>query len=649
MPQAHVAPYGTWKSPITSELIVAQNIGLGEIVIDHGNIYWLEARPQEQGRHVLVRCQGDRGLLDLTPAPFNLRTRVHEYGGGAFTVDRGICYFANDADQRLYRQRESATPQPLTVAAAFRFADLQVDRHRDRLICVREDHSQGNQQPINTLVSVPLDPDPAPTPQGGQILVAGNDFYASPRLSPDGTKLAWLTWNHPNLPWDGTELWVATIQPDGSLTQAHCIAGGPEESIFQPQWSPDGILYFVSDRGGWWNLYRYQANQVQPLLPLEAEFGLPQWVFGQSTYGFIDPEQILCTYTQQGLWQLASLDIATGHLHPIATPYTAISGLQVSPTFAVFQASSPTQAPAIAQLDLLSGAIQVLQSSSRINLDPGYLSIPQPLEFSTASGLTAHAFFYPPQNRDYLAPAAEKPPLLVRSHGGPTAAASTALNLKYQYWTSRGFAVLDVNYSGSTGYGRAYQLRLRGQWGILDWQDCVSAAEELVQRGWVDGDRLAISGSSAGGYTTLCALTFSRVFKVGASYYGVSDLEALAHDTHKFESHYFERLIGPYPQRRDLYLARSPIHFTEQLTCPIIFFQGLQDQVVPPDQATHMVEAIAAKGLPVAYIPFANEQHGFRQAENIRRALDSEFYFYAKIFGFEPADPLEPVLIQNLP
>jgi dipeptidyl aminopeptidase/acylaminoacyl peptidase len=450
------------------------------------------------------------------------------------------------------------------------------------------------------------------------------------------------------MPWDGTELWVAAIQEDGTLEQATRVAGGVAESIFQPEWSPDGILHFVSDRTGWWNLYRWQAGNVEPLCPRDAEFGRPQWVFGMSTYAFISASQLLCCYTEQGIWHLARLDTQTQQLEIIETTYTEISGLHASADLIVFTAGSPTQATAIVQFDAHTQAFTTLRRAHDLDLAPGYVSSPESIEFPTSQGRTAHALFYPPTNKDHTAPESERPPLIVKSHGGPTAAAPTTLNLGIQYWTSRGFAVLDVNYGGSTGYGRAYRERLNGQWGIVDVEDCANGARYLVERGDVDGNRLAITGGSAGGYTTLCALTFHDTFSAGASHYGISDLEALAVDTHKFESRYLDSLIGPYPERQDLYQARSPIHFTDRLSCPLILFQGLEDQVVPPNQAERMAQALRDKGLPVAYVPFEGEQHGFRRAENIRRALDGELYFYSRIFNFALGDDIEPVEIENL-
>jgi dipeptidyl aminopeptidase/acylaminoacyl peptidase len=657
MTQPQTAPCGSWKSLITSDLIVQGSIRLGEIWLDGQDIYWSELRPTEAGRSVVVRYTSDGQMIDVTPPPFNVRTRVHEYGGGAFIVHHGVVYFSNFADQRLYRQAIGADPQALTPEADRRYADAIVDEGRDRLICVCEDHTAVGDvvhAPVNTIVAVGCTPADVAT-NGGQVLVSGSDFYASPRLSPDGAYLAWLSWNHPNMPWDGTELWVAPVQADGKLGSAQQVAGGEFESVFQPEWSADGKLYFVSDRTGWWNLYRVsiaspggELGVVEPLCEKAAEFGLPQWVFKMTTYGLETSDRLICTYLEQGIQHFARLHLDSGQLEPIAIPYSSLGGLQVGPGYAVFVGGSMTQPGAIARLDLQTGELQELRRSSEVQIDPAYLSIPEAIEFPTEQGLTAYAFYYAPKNPDYTALAGERPPLLVKSHGGPTAATSASFNPGIQYWTSRGIAVLDVNYGGSTGYGRAYRERLKGNWGIVDVDDCINGAEYLVERGLVDGDRLCIDGGSAGGYTTLAVLTFRDRFKAGASYYGVSDLTALARDTHKFESRYLDGLIGPFPQREDLYRARSPIYFVDQLSCPIIFFQGDEDKIVPPNQAEMMVDALKIKGLPVAYVLFAGEQHGFRKAENIKRTLDGELYFYSKIFGFELADPVEPVAIANL-
>lgn len=644
MAQPSVAPYGSWQSPVTSDLIVSGTIRLGQIALDGRDGYWDEMRPSENGRNALVKWSPENGREEISPAGFNVRTRVHEYGGGAFTVHEGDVYFVNFVDQRLYRQRPYAEAEPITPVGALRFAEFVVDAQRNRLIGVREDHSRADEEAINTLVSIDLDWDE----EGGQILVSGNDFYASPRISPDGRQLAWLTWNHPNMPWDGTELWVADLDDSGRLTRSTLVAGGAVESIFQPEWSPENVLHFVSDRTGWWNLYRWQNDKVEPLLDMTAEFGRPQWVFGMTTYGFESAASIICTYTQDGTWYLARLDTRTGQLNPIAVPYTSIEDIKVGDGYAIFSAGTANDPGVIARLDLEGTGLEILCRDCALTVDPGYLSRPQAIEFPTEGDVTAHALYYPPVNQDYRGPMEERPPLLVISHGGPTGATSSSLSLRIQYWTSRGFGVLDVNYGGSTGYGRDYRQRLNGQWGIVDVMDCINGARFLVDQDQVDGDRLAIRGGSAGGYTTLCAITFHDFFNAGASHYGLSEIEIFAKETHKFESRYLQRLIGPYPERRDLYIERSPIHFVDKINCPLILFQGLEDKVVPPNQAEMMFEAVRAKGLPVAYIAFEGEQHGFRQAPNIRRALDGELYFYSKVFGFEPAEPLEPIPIENL-
>ncbi len=643
MTEPKTAPYGSWKSPVTSDLIVADMVMLGQTALDGENVHWTEVRPIEGGRYVIVRRAPDGRTTDITPPPFNARTQVHEYGGGAYLIADGTVYFSNWDDQRLYRQDPGESPRPITPDVAWRYADAVLDRRHDRLICVREDHTDPEHEATNALVSVDLEGDGKV-----RVLVSGNDFYAAPRLSPDGSRLAWLTWNHPNMPWNGTELWVGEIEADGSVVRAQLVTGGENESIFQPEWSPDGVLTFVSDRTGWWNLYRWRDGRVEPLVEMEAEFGAPQWVFGMSLYAYESAERIICAYTQHGDWHLASLDVASRKLTPIETPYSDIAQLRASPGRVLFLGGSPTEPESVVQLDLATGQFEMLRRSSATVIEPGYLSIPQTIEFPTENGLTSHAFFYPPTNRDYVAPDGERPPLIVISHGGPTGATSSRLTLTVQYWTSRGFAVLDVNYGGSAGYGRSYRQRLEGQWGVVDVDDCVNGARYLVERSEVDGDRLIIRGGSAGGYTTLCALTFRDAFKAGASHYGISDLEVFVEDTHKFESRYLDRLIGPYPERKDLYRERSAIRFTDQLSCPVIFFQGLEDKVVPPNQAELMVEALRAKGLPVAYVPFEGEQHGFRRAENIKRSFDGELYFYSRVFGFELAEPVEPVLIENL-
>jgi dipeptidyl aminopeptidase/acylaminoacyl peptidase len=648
--KAKAAPYGAWKSPITAELIATRTtgtlepfFGLGEITFDGEDLYWMEMRPAEDGRYVVMRLTPDGRSADVTPSPFNASTRVHEIGGGAFVVNDGTVYFSDFGDQRLYRQDPESKPRPITPESDLRYADGVIDSHSNRMICVREDHTGSGREPVNTLVSLKLE-----SGASGEVLVSGNDFYSAPRLSRDGASLAWVSWDHPNLPFKGTELWVAEVKEDGSLGGRELVAGDGEESIFQPEWSPDGVLHFVSDRTGWWNLYRWQDGRVESLCEMEAEFGYPLWVFRLSLYDFESADRIICAYTRRGIWYLASLDTTTRKLEPIETPYSDIWSVRAASGRAIFAAGSPTEPASIVQLDLATRRFDVLHRSSDITIDEGYLSPPQAIEFPTEHGLTAHAFFYEPQNRGYTASPGELPPLLVTVHQGPTMATWTTLRLDIQYWTSRGIAVLDVNYGGSTGYGREYRDRMMGQWGIVDVDDCVNGARYLVEQGKVDGDRLAIRGGSSGGTCTLCALTFRDIFECGASYYGDSDFELSAKETHKLDSRFIDYLVGPYPEEQELYRARSPIHSVDRLSCPVIFFQGLDDLVVRPNQTELMVDALRAGGVPVAYVPFEGEGHGFRRAENIKRALDAELYFYSRIFGFDLAEPVEPVAIQNL-
>jgi dipeptidyl aminopeptidase/acylaminoacyl peptidase len=614
-------PYGFWKSPITSDLIVAKSIGLSEVQLDRSDIYWLESRPEEGGRSVLVRY-AEGVAKDVTPAPFNVRTRVHEYGGGAWTAADGVVYFSNDADRRLYRIDSGGTePRPVTPEGAWRYADGIIDGRRDWWIGVREDHAVAGREPVNAMVAIDAG--------GCRVLASSHDFYSSPKLSPDGRRLAYLGWDHPRMPWVGTTLYVQDLEGG----EAEAIAGGEQESIFQPEWSLDGSsLYFVSDRTGWWNLYSAANLGTRPLAPMTAEFGRPQWVFGMSSYAAVGSGRIVASYIEEGLARLAVIDTVTGVLTPLQLPYTDISSVRAAGDRVVFRGGSTTVPAGIVLLDLETGDVETLKKSTVLADDPGlarYFTPAESVEFPTTGGRTAFGLYYPAHNPDYEASTNEKPPLLVKCHGGPTSAASGTLDLRTQYWTSRGIAVLDVNYGGSTGYGREYRQRLDGNWGIVDVDDCVSGARYLGEAGLVDGNRAVITGGSAGGYTVLAALTFRDYFRGGASYYGVSDLAVLARDTHKFESRYLDSLIGPWPAMDPLYRERSPIFHTDLLSAPIIFFQGDEDAVVPPNQAELMVEALRKKGTPVGYLLFSGEQHGFRKAENIKRSLDAELYFYA--------------------
>ena len=663
------APCGTWKSPLSASAVAEAGLRLGAVAMDGDDIYWLEGRPHEGGRYVLVRRTPDGAINDVTPVGFNVRTRVHEYGGGAFLAACRVVYFTNFTDQRVYRiavgsggagnvqQPGVIEAVPITPPGAKRYADFSIDTRRRRLICVREDHARTG-EPVNTLVAVSLDG----AASEGEVLAAGADFYSTPRLSPDGSTLAWLSWNHPQMPWDGTELWTATIDAVGALQNPVRLAGGTHESIYQPGWLFDGTLCFASDRTGWWRLYRSEhsersgrssrSDHCEELVanpPSGAEFGRPQWVFGTSVWAQAGPSTLVVSYTRGGTWRLATVDLETGTLSDLANDLQPDEWLVAGDRHAVVVAGEAARSDAIVRIDVRTGEKATLRQASSTPLAVEWISCAEPIEFQTSLGHTAHAFFYPPLNPDFKAPEAERPPLIVISHGGPTSAAHSTLSLQVQYWTTRGFAVVDVNYGGSTGYGRVYRERLNGQWGIVDVDDVIAAARFLATNERADGQRLSIRGGSAGGYTTLAALAFHpEVFKAGASYYGISDLEALELDTHKFESRYSHSLIGPYPEARDTYRDRSPIHALENLACPLILFQGLEDKVVPPSQSEKMADAVRAKGLPVAYLAFQGEQHGFRKAETIVRCLEAELYFYGAVFGFVPADSIPAIAIDNL-
>ncbi|MEZ4863784.1 MAG: prolyl oligopeptidase family serine peptidase [Caldilineaceae bacterium] len=642
-----ITPYGAWRSPISGELLAASGISLAYLQVDGEDTYWVEGRPLENGRYVIVRRTPDGVITDLTPPGYNARTLVHEYGGGMYTVHQGVVYFANFADQRLYRQAPGQTPEPITSAPAapraLRYADGRVTPDGRWLICVQEAH-RADGAVVNELVAIPTDGSASP-----KVISSGYDFYAAPRIRPDGAQLAWLAWNHPLLPWDGTELWVADLDAAGMLHNARHVAGSADESIFQPEWRADGVLHFVADRTNWWNLYREVDGVVEAVAPLEAEFGRPQWVFGLSLYTFMDDGTIACIYGQGGIDYLGLVAPGSHTITSIPCAYTALDALATDGRLLWVVGSSPTQKSTVFTVEPQSGATAVIRASYKSEIDPAFFARPEPFEFPTEDNLTAHAIFYPPINPLYAGPANERPPLLVISHGGPTSATQAELAMGIQYWTSRGIGVVDVNYGGSTGYGRAYRQRLQGNWGIVDVMDCINAARYLIDQGKADPARVAVRGGSAGGYTTLRALTWQDFFAAGASYYGLAELETFVYDTHKFESRYLDYLIGPYPAAKERYFERSPVNFADQLNTPVILLQGLEDKIVPPSQAEIMVEALAKKGLPYAYLAFAEEQHGFRKAANIIRSAEAELYFYGKIFGFEPADEIKPVQIENLP
>jgi len=674
--QRLTAPYGSWASPITARLIAESGIALGWLQAAAGQLFWVEMRPLEDGRSVLVRRTADGVIVDVVPATSNSRTLVHEYGGGIYALhaaaDGGVsAYFSEFADQRLYRLEVDgppSEPRPITPAPpqprSVRYADGRVTPDGRTLVCVRERHEAG--AVVNELVALPTDGSAAP-----RAVASGHDFYAAPRPSPDGRQLAWLSWDHPRMPWDGSELWVADLSAAGGLAAERRVAGGPAESVLQPAWSPDGRLHFMSDRSGWWNLYRDEGGRVTALAPLAAEFAKPPWVFGLQDYGFLPAGRIAACFSQDGVEYLGLIDPAHPGIVPLPCELTTFSSLVVLGEQVAVIGGGAARAAAVALVDPESGALREVRRSKSVDIDPGYISAPEPITFPTsyagdaivgalaeqmtgaagagAAARTAHALYYPPANRDFQAPPGERPPLIVMSHGGPTSAALAQLSFDVQYWTSRGVGVVDVNYGGSTGYGRAYRERLRGNWGIVDTLDCINAARYLADRGDADPERIAVQGGSAGGYTTLNALTRHRFFAAGASYFGLADLEVFATGgTHKFESQYLSGLIGPYPQMAAVYRERSPINHVEDISCPVIVLQGLDDAIVPPQQAEIIVAALETKGLPYAYLAFAGEQHGFRKAQNIVRSHEAELYFYGRVFGFSPADDIEPVDIRNL-
>jgi dipeptidyl aminopeptidase/acylaminoacyl peptidase len=641
-----VAPYGTWSSPISAADVAEGGVGLHEPWLEGDVAYWLELRPADEGRNVLVRAAPFGAPADATPAGFDVRTRVHEYGGGSYVVDADAVLFSNFDDQRLYRQDAGGRPRPITPEpaspASVRYADGRITPDGSRLICVRERHV--DDAVVNELVAMPADGS-----GDASVIASGHDFFASPRVSPDGSRLAWTCWDQPRMPWDGTQLHVAELAPDGSLSGDAVVAGGDRESIFQPEWSPDGILHFVSDRTGWWNLYRRIDDEAQNLTPIEAEFGVPLWELGNNTFAFLGDGRIACIYRAGGIEHLGVLDPATRELVDLELPYTSFDPhLRAGGERLLFLASAADTPAHVVSLDFTSRSVEVLRQSRELSFDPAFVSVPEPIAFPTEAGRTAYAYFYAPTNPSVEAPAGERPPLIVMSHGGPTSETTTALDLVIQFFTSRGFGVVDVNYGGSTGYGREYRERLYGQWGVVDVQDCVNAGRFLVERGDADGRRLLITGGSAGGYTTLGALAWTDAFAAGASYYGLADLEPFATSTHKFELRYTDVLVGPWPQARELWRKRSPINAFDRISCPVIVFQGLEDEVVPPEQAELIVEALRSKKLPWAYLAFEGEQHGFRRAETIRRALEAELSFYAQVLGFEPGDPVEAVHVENL-
>jgi len=635
------ASYGSWPSPVTTEVLTSSLVGLSAATLDGADLYWVESRADQAGRGSLWRRSAAGAVEELTPAPFSVRTQVHEYGGGEYAVRDRVVVFSSLADGRVYRLAAGAAPTPITPHGDRRYADLRVHPRQNLVLAVREDHS-GPGEPVHTLVALDLDGHNA---DGGRVLCAGADFYATPELSPNG-RLAWTQWQHP-MPWDAATVMAGSLT-DAGVVDAVAVANGRHESAVQPRWTPSGALIFVSDRTGWWNLYRWDGTDTTALLPREAEFAEPGWVFGQHPYAVLDADRLLCTWTEAGATAMGVLDQSSGELSLVAPGDVGTASVTVSGRQAAAVRQARTGLPRVAVLDLASGEWTEVRAAGAPPLVAEAVSIAEAVTWDGEQG-PVHGWFYPPTNPGYAAPEGERPPLLTLSHGGPTGMARPYFSLGVQYWTSRGVAVLDVNYGGSSGYGRAYRERLRHRWGIVDVADCAAGAVAMAEQGRADRDRLAVLGGSAGGYTTLRALTTTDVFRAGISLYGVADLERLALDTHKFESRYLDGLIGPYPAAAEVYRDRSPISHLDRLNAPILLLQGADDKVVPPNQAEAMAAAARARGLPVALIVFPGEGHGFRRAETIRASLQAQLAFLGRIFGFTPADDLPPLAIENLP
>jgi dipeptidyl aminopeptidase/acylaminoacyl peptidase len=651
-----VAPYGSWRSSIEIEDVAGTSIALAEPWLDGDDVYWLESRSAEGGRRTLLRRTPDGATHELTPNPFRVGNRVHEYGGGSYVVDRGRVIVSSAEDDRLWRVDADGAGEAVAITprGQMRYADLRFDPARDLLYAVRETHDANEPaRPdlvVNELVAVTLDRSDGP----GRVLVTGPDFVGSPRPSPDGRRLAWLEWDLPDMPWDSTRLRVAEVAADGGLVGIRTVAGGPGISIVQPAWRADGVLHYVSDETGWWNLYALDGpdgvdGAARNLAPMEAELGDPAWVFGRSSYGFGAGGDVLAVARADGRDAFLRIH-PDGRLTPVETPFTEVEGLQVGAGATVAIAAGPHDGAVLVRLDPATGLpAGVLARSLQAPIDPGVLPHAEPITFPTSGDDIARALYFPPTNDGFRAPDGELPPLLVLSHGGPTSAASSALSLDRAFFTSRGIAVVDVDYRGSSGYGRPYRDALAGQWGIADVDDCVAAAQFLVARGSVDPERLAIRGGSAGGYTTLAALTFRpEVFAAGISHYGIADLELIHIDGHKFESRYDEGLLAPWPEGRQVFHDRSPIHFFDRVRAPMLIFQGLDDRVVPPSQVDAMVGALHARGIPHAAMTFEGEGHGFRRAETRRATYAAELSFLGQVFGFTPADDVPHLRVEHL-
>ena len=655
---ATIAPHGTWESPISAGMVAQAARRIAEPRSSDGAVWWLEQRPDEGGRTAILRRDPDGTVTDVLPAEASARTRVHEYGGGSYTVRGGTCWYVELTDQRVYRTDPGDVPRPITpeppTPAAVRFADLTPDPGGAVLYAVRETHhGPAATDVVNEVVAVPADGAGEPT-----VLASGHDFYAAPRPSPDGAQLAFVAWDHPHMPWDETGVYVRDLSPDRAA-RPRLVAGGPGrgESAIAPCWHPrSGALHLFSDRTGWWNLYRVTDAAPEPahaenLAAIEADLALPPWQLGQPLCAFLADGRVAVVLVEQARGRPATVDPGPGTVTALPSAHTACNGLAADGQRVWFTGASPTEFGHLASAEItgdpVSAEVDLEYRTREVPVEHAWLPQPRAMRVEVGDGEETHAFLYPPTSPTHAGPEGQRAPLIVTTHGGPTGHSPPVLSLATAFWTSRGFAVLDVNYRGSSGFGRAYRDALKGRWGRADVEDAAAAARAAADQGDADRERLAIRGGSAGGYTTLSALAFTDAFAAGASYYGVADLALLAEETHKFESRYLDGLIGPYPERRDLYEARSPLARASEITCPVILLQGLEDRVVPPSQAEAMVAALAERGVPHAYVTFPDEPHGFRKAGNLVSALEAEWSFYLQVVGLPHPEELPRVELRR--
>tara|TARA_B100000700_G_scaffold236820_1_gene262763 strand:+ start:1017 stop:2960 length:1944 start_codon:yes stop_codon:yes gene_type:complete len=635
--------YGSWESIFTPEKIIEGGLRLGEIRIDNNDIYFLEGRPAESGRSVIIKHNPDGTTEDVLPQNYNARNAVHEYGGGSYAVKDEIVFFTNWEDQLIYKvsaDKISPITKPSNIPMGIRFADLTLSNDGKWIFCVRETHTK-DKEAQNEIVAV------STISSEIIVLASGRDFYSSPRPNPISNQICWLEWDHPNMPWDGNELYIADFDSQ-NISNKLKIDGSKNISILQPEWTNEGDLVYISDESGWWNLRKYSDNKTSEILLEEIDHGGPAWQFGFRTY-FIHDNFIFLRGTSKdknkGL--IRKITLSGEIVDEIQVNHTSISDLSFCDGSAIYMGSSPTTSTQLCRLDFSTSNVDILKESIKIQIDSEEISIAQEIMFDTTSNEIAYAYFYKPTNKNYEGLTKEKPPLLVISHGGPTGSTTSSLNLSIQYWTNRGFAVVDVNYRGSAGYGKKYRDALKSNWGVYDTDDCIAAVDYLSNKGLVDSSRVAIKGGSAGGYTTINALTFHDRFAVGATYYGIADLSVFIDDTHKFESRYLDSLIGKYPEEKEKYYNRSAINFTDKLSCPMIIFQGTEDKIVPPSQAEIMAQGLRDKKIPFSLIMYEGEQHGFRQSENIKHSLESELFFYSKVLKFNTFHKLRDIKIEN--